>query len=204
MCECWIVKFTARCLLWCGTQEALELVHLQPATGDKCLSFQKVYHRAINNNQQEWKNPWLARARSSTLCAPDAGALRPIDKAAFTLIHGDNPVITHFFSDTVSKRISIDLKHMIHREFLSQLVALYCYADEMHLGMFISLSRLSTVLTRCDQSTLRTVFCSAPFICIPTSNTAPLTACDSLICFISMWKQAHWMFSTETVSKKLT
>lgn len=52
MCECWIVKFTARCPLRCGTQESTGVSAFTAARGDKCLSFQKVYHRAVNKNQQ--------------------------------------------------------------------------------------------------------------------------------------------------------
>lgn len=59
MCECWIVKFTARCLLLCGTQESTGVSAFTPTWGDKCLSFQKVYHRAINKNQQCWKKNLL-------------------------------------------------------------------------------------------------------------------------------------------------
>lgn len=90
--ECWIVKFTARCLLRCGTQESTGVSAFTPARGDKRLSFRKVYHRVINKNQQWWKAPACFSTLIKYLCCIRAY----VSTVTFELSPADNPIITLF------------------------------------------------------------------------------------------------------------
>lgn len=109
MCECWIVKFTARCRPPCGTQESTAAGAFTAARGDKRLSFQKVYHRAINKDQQSPAAAAAARSHTETLdlCC----SYSSIYTNAWWQSHNYT-----LFSGTVSKGSSVYLIHSVFRK----------------------------------------------------------------------------------------
>lgn len=119
MCECWIIEFTARCLMRCGTQESSGVSAFTPARGDKCLSFQKVYHWVINKNQQWWKILACFGTLIKYVCASDcySSVISYVGTVTFKLIPGDNPIITHFSLAKFVKGVSVCLKPIIHKRY---------------------------------------------------------------------------------------